>query len=948
MRRLLKMLSLALVACMLLSMVPVAAFAAPEQQSYTDKYGTWLYTVDDNGEITIVGYEGTTKNIVVPRKIGNQWVVALGDGVFKGNTHVCAVDVPTTIKSIGSEAFADCPKLEQVNLPVGLESIGDSAFQNCDSLKELYIPSTVTEIGEGAFAESDSLVVKCGATSYAAEYLLANKEDVNAFTLIQITSMPNPSNTALDTATGAAPNLGDFNPVAPEESKPVTPGENSKPETPEEEEPAVPGEDEEPEVPGDEEPETPEEEEPFEREVPDGKRISYTFGKDGEYTLVMVDTKPDMEMRRYLIYNPNNKTYSVDQSVHSDLRDRFFVVSLTHTTVDGVETIIDLSTDAEIWSKGIWAHDVYNGGDKGYDIGYYLALGRYLEDVDTESYPRELVFDAENRLMEYKKSQQAEKWSRLDEGNTLTDYSVTENTGEDYRADGTVIDSFDSFEKYINRMYREETTLVSIGLEKKKELDDSGVLLKDYVAKNLNINEQIPDTNHQIQNHGHLSWETNEAGNIVYLESNNRKSIITGNNSSSDVILERHNSYINYDEEGNVTFAHQNSWVPVEEGIYQGSYSNYENDYFWSGSNINYWNIIDSDGNATTQSVKRDYNGERVNRHYYYAEEVRAENVNEATSYSNYSNRFSNEPSESAEHVSEITLDSASQKIENTYTDTDTGEVINTETSYTKYDDITDHIYIGETGKYVGWDWHWSYAINNLKDEGTLSYYQVTEYTYESGTDTWKKTETCVKAKKFDSETGHYDVDPAVDFKVIFPENIFDDYGVSVNYYVFDSSDATGTDNWRKEGGINAQYVEGYGDVVNVYAPNKEGDFSSVGEMTNGEANWGSMTTEEMNDMWDDAMDIIVGESTVDDGNGGAISQAGEKEEMLELKDELLESIENLDPEELYQEVVDMVPNGEGPTLDAEVEEETIPESNMKTVEAAETRLIASPTDLNN
>ena len=57
---------------------------------------------------------------------------------------------PETLKMIGDFAFARSG-ITRADLPKGLTYIGEGAFYHCDSLSEVSIPSTVTSIGKNAF-----------------------------------------------------------------------------------------------------------------------------------------------------------------------------------------------------------------------------------------------------------------------------------------------------------------------------------------------------------------------------------------------------------------------------------------------------------------------------------------------------------------------------------------------------------------------------------------------------------------------------------------------------------------------------------------------------------------------------------------------------------------------------------------------------------------------------
>lgn len=67
------------------------------------------------------------------------------------------VTLPETIESIGFDAFADAPKLQEINLPSGLQVIEECAFAECRALKSIYLSPSIQSIGERAFFNCSSL-----------------------------------------------------------------------------------------------------------------------------------------------------------------------------------------------------------------------------------------------------------------------------------------------------------------------------------------------------------------------------------------------------------------------------------------------------------------------------------------------------------------------------------------------------------------------------------------------------------------------------------------------------------------------------------------------------------------------------------------------------------------------------------------------------------------------
>ena len=60
-------------------------------------------------------------------------------------------NVPSTVKTIGKNAFSLCKNLKKVVLLDGLESIGARAFEHCTSLSEVKLPNTLKKVDIDAF-----------------------------------------------------------------------------------------------------------------------------------------------------------------------------------------------------------------------------------------------------------------------------------------------------------------------------------------------------------------------------------------------------------------------------------------------------------------------------------------------------------------------------------------------------------------------------------------------------------------------------------------------------------------------------------------------------------------------------------------------------------------------------------------------------------------------------
>ena len=70
---------------------------------------------------------------------------------FSGCVSLKKINVPSTVRFIGCEAFDGCVSLEEIALPEGLLVIGDNAFRNCTALSKIKMPASIYIIGNNAF-----------------------------------------------------------------------------------------------------------------------------------------------------------------------------------------------------------------------------------------------------------------------------------------------------------------------------------------------------------------------------------------------------------------------------------------------------------------------------------------------------------------------------------------------------------------------------------------------------------------------------------------------------------------------------------------------------------------------------------------------------------------------------------------------------------------------------
>lgn len=195
-----KALSIVLTVSVLLTLILTIQLPAAASYEFHDfSYGNYSCFVLEDDTVSIVEYNGTASNLIIPSKIKGYTVKEIGDGAFddpQRKSTLKSVTIPNTVETIGEQAFGFCTNLKKITIPDSVQRIGkyaftgtawynsqpngvvyagkvaytykgdcpasvtlkngtvgiaELAFYNCRSLKKISIPNSVKNVGKSAF-----------------------------------------------------------------------------------------------------------------------------------------------------------------------------------------------------------------------------------------------------------------------------------------------------------------------------------------------------------------------------------------------------------------------------------------------------------------------------------------------------------------------------------------------------------------------------------------------------------------------------------------------------------------------------------------------------------------------------------------------------------------------------------------------------------------------------
>ena len=133
----------------------------------------------DFEEGTLLGYNGTDTNIIIPNEIDGEKVVRIAANAFYGNETLEYVEISSGIETIYYKAFAECSNLKAVFVPDTVEIIYDDSFYNCRQLLNVYYDGNIStdwqnikvyKMSSGMGTQQNSSASSC----FPAEFTLHN------------------------------------------------------------------------------------------------------------------------------------------------------------------------------------------------------------------------------------------------------------------------------------------------------------------------------------------------------------------------------------------------------------------------------------------------------------------------------------------------------------------------------------------------------------------------------------------------------------------------------------------------------------------------------------------------------------------------------------------------------------------------------------------------------
>jgi len=111
------------------------------------------YEVINNKYISITQYTGDDVDVIIPSYLIHLPVQMIGAQAFAGRDDIESISIPSSVSSIGEDAFINCTNLKSIVFPENkyFNVFKDYGLRTCPSLKSIYLPRAINKF------EKDSL-----------------------------------------------------------------------------------------------------------------------------------------------------------------------------------------------------------------------------------------------------------------------------------------------------------------------------------------------------------------------------------------------------------------------------------------------------------------------------------------------------------------------------------------------------------------------------------------------------------------------------------------------------------------------------------------------------------------------------------------------------------------------------------------------------------------------
>lgn len=111
---------------------------------FEEDFSSFTFTLKADDTYEIGANYITTADIVIPTSYNGKPVTSIQRYAFKDRP-ILSVSIPSSIKTIGEYAFADCTLLSSLKIASSLLSIKEYAFQGCSEISYIYYDGTLND-----------------------------------------------------------------------------------------------------------------------------------------------------------------------------------------------------------------------------------------------------------------------------------------------------------------------------------------------------------------------------------------------------------------------------------------------------------------------------------------------------------------------------------------------------------------------------------------------------------------------------------------------------------------------------------------------------------------------------------------------------------------------------------------------------------------------------------